>query len=107
MAALPEIEHISYLLSRATSKTAAEVIKEETVTIARIEEGIDLVYGLFHYQTRGVGVPGRALTFKTTMQPVLAVRERGRIVPLPYAEDVTRHPLRDKLEDVLIALSLG
>lgn len=101
MAAIPEIERISRLLEQATIKLGADlgadILGGEPVQVGEVNNGADLVYGMFGYQRRAVGVPGRLLTDQQTRQPVLAVREGDRVTPLPYAEDVASHPLRESL----------
>lgn len=107
MAVLTEVEHISSILDQATfNQGVNKVVGEQPVPVARIDEGVDLVYGSFPYQQRAKGVDGRRLIGKSTTQPVLAVREKARFVPLPYAEDVIRHPLRRRLEEILETLSV-
>lgn len=103
MAALQELE---LLLNRATlSALEAEVVRGGTVPVAKIGEGIDLVYGVFSYPSRGIGVPERPLTYKLTRQPVLAVKNGDEYSPLAYAEDVETHPLCEVLVGHLEALS--
>ena len=101
MAALQEVEH---LLDKATLGQGAEVVNGAVVSVATLGVGVDLVYGVFGYQKRAIGVEGRLLIPDLTTQPVLAVREERRITPLPYAEDVVAHPLSQRL---LEALSIG
>ena len=104
MAAIQELE---VLLARATpSVLEAEVVQGKVIPVAEISRGIGLVYGVFPYQRRAIGVEGRALTYELTRQPILAVEERGQITPLPYAEDIIGHPLSRRLAGVLEAVSL-
>lgn len=97
MAVTPEIAYVSRLLEQATIKLGVGIVGGEPVQVGRINDGADLVYGVFLYRRRAVGVPGRLLTLGLTRQPVLAAREGSRITPLPYAEDITEHPLRESL----------
>lgn len=95
MAALQEIEH---LLNGATpAELEARVINGAVVPVVAIGAGVGLVYGVFPYQRRTIGVPGRLLTSEFTHQPILAVREGDKVTPLAYAEDVAAHPLREVL----------
>jgi len=105
MAALQEIES---LMNKATpSALEARVARGKTVPIVTIGEDIELVYGVFPYLRRAIGVPGRLLTTEVTHQPVLAVRQGGRVTPLAYAEDIVAHPLGEVLVGYLEALSPG
>ena len=101
MAALQEIET---LLNRATPAAGAEVVNGKIVPVATIGKTTDLVFGVFPYARRVIGVPGRLLTASFTRQPVLAVRKGDRVTPLAYAEDVVAHPLRKALVKHLDAL---
>lgn len=102
MVALRELE---VLLNRATpSALEAEVVQGRTVPVATIGESVDLVYGVFSYSRRAIGVPGRLLTTEITHQPVLAVKEGNSVTPLAYAEDVVAHPLSTSLIGFLEAL---
>lgn len=95
-----EIEQISNLLDTAVLKQEQ---KEEKgpVLVSLIDADHQLVFDILPYQRRAVGVNGRLLTPDITRQPVLAIKNEKGIKPIPYAEDVIYHPLRDKIQKAL------
>ena len=100
------VETVDRLLSRATRVAADPGVKQgEVVPVATIDKEADLVYGLFGYVRRAIGVPGRLLTTEVTRQPVLAIKEGVNVTPLAYAEDVVTHPLSGALIGQLESLS--
>lgn len=102
MAALHEIEHL--LNGAIPTGQETRVTNGEVIPVAAIGEDVGLVYGIFPYRRRAIGVPGRLLTSEFTRQPVLAVRKGDSVTPLAYAEDVAAHPLSGVLVEHLETL---
>lgn len=94
-----ELECISDLLDRATVTQGAQGVNR-VVEVVELTRGVELVYGVFPYQTRAIGVQGRRLTAKLTRQPTFAVREGAIITPIPYAEDVQQ--LKEPLVQLVV-----
>lgn len=81
------------------------------INLGEVEEGINLVWGIFSYPTRFTVHPDEPLTTGWTRQPVLAlVGENGSsILPLPYRADIGRlpEPLVEKIRGRLSAFAPG
>ncbi len=98
-----ELEYVGRLLDRVTTLHSQGLSEAGPKHVALIEDNPDskLVCGVFSYQRRAIGVPGRRLIGELTTQPVLALKERSNFTPLAYPEDVIAHPMSENIQYTL------